>query len=360
MHKMKIFYIMNVNWNWIKQRPHFIAEELTKKYGPENVLIVHMETFNRKGLQHRNNQNLNLIGIRVIPFISRFKKLKIINDYLYTIKVKRLIKKFRPNYIYTTNINMSKYVPKKSHISVIYDCMDDNISTYEIGIPREKAMKEERELYNLSSFVLASSDSLREKLINRYGEKNIEIVRNAFAGNVLQLTENEENKKEVFSLCYFGTIAEWFNWDYIIKSINDFENIEYLLIGPLATGVTIPSHPRIHYLGTVEHDKLYETTKNIDCFIMPFILNELILSVDPVKVYEYINFNKNILMVRYPEVERFEPFVCFYNTYDEYEAEIKKLLGNSKVKYSQEQRLDFLKNNGWASRSNQIIKLIEK
>ena len=32
MKRKKILYIMHVDWNWIKQRPHFIAEELTTWY----------------------------------------------------------------------------------------------------------------------------------------------------------------------------------------------------------------------------------------------------------------------------------------------------------------------------------------
>ena len=48
--------------------------------------------------------------------------------------------------------------------------------------------------------------------------------------------------------------------------------------------------------------------------MMPFILNELIESVDPVKLYEYINFEKNIICIKYDEILRFKDFVYFYNT----------------------------------------------
>ena len=28
----KMLYCMHIGWNWIKQRPHFIAEELANEY----------------------------------------------------------------------------------------------------------------------------------------------------------------------------------------------------------------------------------------------------------------------------------------------------------------------------------------
>ena len=30
--KIKLLYLMHAPWSWIKQRPHFIAEELSKIY----------------------------------------------------------------------------------------------------------------------------------------------------------------------------------------------------------------------------------------------------------------------------------------------------------------------------------------
>ncbi len=49
------------------------------------------------------------------------------------------------------------------------------------------------------------------------------------------------------------------------------------------------------FYGPIDDDKLYKNVQNFDCLIMPFKLNKLIFSVDPVKLYEYINYNKPIV-----------------------------------------------------------------
>ena len=169
----------------------------------------------------------------------------------------------------------------------------------------------------------------------------------------LDLPAENDHSADRYTLAYFGTISTWFNFDYVLKSLEDFPQLEYLLMGP--SEVEIPQHQRIRYIGTVEHAKLPEVTKDAQCLIMPFILNEIIEAVDPVKLYEYINFNKNILCVKYPEIERFDPFVYFYTDYASYKQQLSALMQAEQVKYAASDRIAFLKENNWESR----VRLIE-
>ena len=45
---------MNVEWNWIKQRPHFIAEGLSKNH---HVEVLYRYWYNRKGLTLNRNEH---------------------------------------------------------------------------------------------------------------------------------------------------------------------------------------------------------------------------------------------------------------------------------------------------------------
>ena len=56
-------YVMNVDWNWIKQRPHFIAELLNDKF---EVHVMYQHRYRRKGLQQRINSTLDIKPIYVI------------------------------------------------------------------------------------------------------------------------------------------------------------------------------------------------------------------------------------------------------------------------------------------------------
>ena len=91
--------------------------------------------------------------------------------------------------------------------------------------------------------------------------------------------------------------------------------------------------------------------------IMPFVVNELVLSVNPVKLYEYIYSGKPIASVRYPETEKFSKYVTLYSSLQEFfhfiESEI--LLSVSKNKYEMQK---FATSNTWNFRCREIIKIL--
>ena len=188
-------------------------------------------------------------------------------------------------------------------------------------------------------------------------KQDVTVIRNAFDGKIIQKPCSIRNKKDL-KIAYFGTISSWFDFELIVKSTQDTSNISYYLYGP-TDGVIIPKSEQIIYKGTVEHDILFDEMENIDVLIMPFIINEIIEAVDPVKLYEYINCNKEIISVYYDEIGRFEPYVNFYRDYNEYKMLLERLInGYSSLKYSATMREVFLESNSWRSRVEQIERII--
>jgi len=113
------------------------------------------------------------------------------------------------------------------------------------------------------------------------------------------------------------------------------------------------------FYGVIKHENLYEYVKEFDCLIMPFKLNALVKSVDPVKLYEYINFNKPIISIYYEELDYFSSFLYFYNNVEELLNLIKKMINTGfKRKYSNAERIKFLKENSWDTRMEQIIRYL--
>ena len=84
---------------------------------------------------------------------------------------------------------------------------------------------------------------------------------------------------------------------------------------------------------------------------MPFLVNEIVSAVDPVKLYEYISFGKCIISVYYQELEHFRDFVYFYRTKKEYLELLDNLCQTGfPTKYNEEQRAEFLASNDWKER----------
>lgn len=347
---------MNVDWNWIKQRPQYIAEELMKKY---DVYVVYQYRYSRKGYQKRNLSN-NIIAMKPVPRIDRYQYLRWIN-LLYKRKfISHLINKIKPDYIYITFPEQIEWLPDKISAAMIYDCMDDHCGLAVNDNIKKRIFRDEKLLCAKSNYILVSSIALKSIIENRYSKKysdKISLVRNGYNGEILSNSITIRNNR-VFTLFYFGTVAEWFDFELINKSLDEFDQIQYVIAGPVLRNVHIPQNSRIKYIGTIEHDKLKEKTRNADCFIMPFKLSPSIRAVDPVKLYEYINFNKNIICISYEEVERFSKYAFLYSNYDEYERILKNLINDNTVKYSESERAEFLSNNSWRNRAEDIEKLI--
>jgi teichuronic acid biosynthesis glycosyltransferase TuaH len=96
--------------------------------------------------------------------------------------------------------------------------------------------------------------------------------------------------------------------------------------------------------------------KSVDCLIVPLRPSRLIESVDPIKIYEYVNYGKPIMSVYYPELERYRPYVEFYKDVDELVNTVERLMAEGfPAKYTNSQRLQFLEQNSWSSRASQIL-----
>ena len=123
--------------------------------------------------------------------------------------------------------------------------------------------------------------------------------------------------------------------------------------------MTIPVHERLLVKGSVEHSTLPDYLVKSSALIMPFKINDLILSVNPVKLYEYIAVGRPVITCQYEEINKFHDFVYSYESIYNLENIINDLInGELKVK-SLESRIKFLMNNTWNARakfiSNEIV-----
>lgn len=357
--KEKILYVSHIDWNWIKQRPQFIAEQLQKYF---DVTVVYMfQNTKRKSLQKRSHKGEKVFPLFSIPFAGRFGGLLgSLNKFFMTMQVHCHMKRVSPQYIYLTHPLQLEFLPKSYFGKIIYDCMDNHIALGNED-KKEKIALMEKQLIERADYILVSSNNLIKQLINRYGaqfEQKMSLVRNGYNGEILQIEDRGIPQENTFTLSYIGTVGSWFNFDFVIKSLEDIPNLRYKIIGPL--DVQVPQSERIEYAGTIEHDKLYSAIRETSCLVMPFMLNEIVEAVDPVKLYEYINYNMNVLCVKYDEVERFSPFVHFYTDYVSYKEQIELMMENNTLLYKNDLREKFLTENSWSARVETIKEIVHR
>lgn len=343
---MKLLYLSHVSWSWTKQRPQFLAEELSHKY---EVTYVQEGSF-----RTRSNNSSEIVRIKrlfLLPF-SRYFIIRLINEFLYKVQLYTLCKE--SDIIWFTSPQVVNWIPKRFFINkiTIYDCMDDMIELY----PSDKKMGDnEVVLYKKAKLVLASSSHLAGKLKQRYGSREIQIVNNAISTNFDNTTGalpsgyNDLFQKDKTILTYVGSISSWMDFDLLKAIHNKFPQITINLWGPLHE-VNIPENDGINLCGKVEHKYVSSILSSSDILIMPFVVNELIESVNPVKLYEYIFSGKPCLAPCYGESLQFENYVFLYKSHNECISIIEKIINGEIKQKSLTDCRDYVKNNTWKNR----------
>ena len=356
----RILYISHVQWNWIKQRPQYLAELLAQTYP---LTFFQAQVFRGRGLKPNDRKGLQ---VRVLPRIpTLFEKPSFLvahNDWIARRIIRKEIAKSSVNLIWLTSPRTFRWMPRSYDGKVIYDCMDDYDAFYN-GAKKSEFQQLEQAIVKRANLILASSTKLVGKIqrLDHTKTKPVILVRNGFNGRVFDLSDQQKKVYKIgdmFKGCYFGTIGSWFDFSVLQDSLICFPNLSYKIIGPIGDGVSVLHHPRIEYTGPVAHNSLPQFVDDCDFFIMPFRINDVVLSVDPVKMYEYINYGKDIVCVRYPEVQRFADYTEFYNGSEEYCHAISAVIRRSKRKYSDTQRFEILSKSSWSSRTEQILEAL--
>ena len=131
-----------------------------------------------------------------------------------------------------------------------------------------------------------------------------------------------------------------------------FPSFRWSSIGPRE--VSVPRHPRLNVRGPVPHERLAAVAAELDVLLVPFRRTPLVESVDPVKMYEYVAFGREVVCLRWPEVERFAPFAHLYESPAEMTDILAELArGTRRCVMSSEARTDFLRRHSWDARVRQ-------
>ena len=142
--------------------------------------------------------------------------------------------------------------------------------------------------------------------------------------------------------------------EFILKQRND---VEFHLYGKAE--IEIPNIPGIFFHGAVQHNDVFNIMNKADALIMPFKLTPLILSVNPVKLYEYIYSGKPCIAPKYGETEQFRDFVYLYDNKESLLKIINVSLSDDKI-LDVTANIEFVMNNTWKIRVNSIKDIIKK
>jgi GT2 family glycosyltransferase len=249
------------------------------------------------------------------------------------------------------------YLKEAHGAIVIFDCLDEFAGFTGVSAGIEDI---ERKLLQTCDFCITTSLKLYEKLRDK--TDRLALVRNAtefshfhdlHPGNVLKNVG-----KPIIG--YYGAIAEWF----------DAETVEYIaarrpgwhivLIGHTfgADIAGLRKYDNIHFLGERPYEELPKFLFRFDACIIPFRVNELTLSTNPVKFYEFISSGKPVVASRLPELEFYSDYLYLSDGKEEFLENVERALREDDASL-RGKRIELAKANDWAARVNDIRQCIK-
>lgn len=355
---MNVLYFSTVNWKWIKQRPHFICEYISKK----NIEVMYFSItplFKQKISKYTVNRTLEINDRFVIPYASRYKLIKEINKLF----VKRLLKK-KFDIVVLTHPEQIEYLPNNiiQNSKIIYECMD-NMPYFYSGKQTDLIEKKEYELCRLVDTIITSSKYLKERIVKEYkiDENKITIIKNAFDKSILD-NDIEKVTLKYPSIVYVGTISEWLDIDMILEYAKKHSEHYIYMVGPTENKIKtiLSNYKNIILVGAVEHKfvKTYIESGNI--MLIPFKINELIKGVDPVKIYEYLALGKTVVTSYWEELDSYNnnAKVKFYSNFEEFEELIESNIQKELI--SGIPNKEFIIENTWEDRALKYIEVLYK
>ena len=226
---------------------------------------------------------------------------------------------FRPTHVYVSHPALYDVLPRRSTVrqTLVYDCMDDAVAM----APAERRpalLERERMLLRRAHRVVVSSGVLATRLRARYGplvESKLRFVPNGIDARRGMAPQRPAQMGHVGEpvVGYAGTVGEWFDFGTVLAALGRCPAISLQVIGPRSGRE--PHHDRIQYHVPVDHEALPSMLSQCDALIMPFTVDDVVAAVNPVKLYEYLQYGVPVIVRRYEEIEQeFGMFVHFYES----------------------------------------------
>ena len=235
---------------------------------------------------------------------------------------------------------------------VIFDCLDEfsGFGNVKADIERIEEM-----LLKSSDFCITTSVRLHEKLKNKC--KNIAVVRNATEfEHFHRLPENDvlkDIKRPIIG--YYGAIAEWFDTDTVEHIATQRPEWKIVLIGhTFGSDVgRLKKYKNVHLFEEIPYAQLPKYLYWFDVCIIPFKINELTLSTNPVKFYEFISSGKPVVSSKLPELLPYAEFLYLSEGKEEFLKNIEAALKENDEDLIK-RRVELARENDWESRFHQI------
>lgn len=235
-----------------------------------------------------------------------------------------------------------------------YDAMDD-FPAFFSGLSRLAAQRRERALVHRVSSLLVSSTCLQQRWQSEHRQQRL--VPNALDPAVLPVSASRRSPGRRRVLGYVGTMAAWFDWQWVAALARARPQDEVRLIGPVFTPCPVELPGNVTLLPPVAHAQALQAMTDFDVALIPFKLDRLTDSVDPIKFYEYRALGLPVVSTAFGEMRTHgQETGCWVSASGSDAASVvEQALQHHDDEAS---RQDFIAHNSWHARFDSVADIV--
>lgn len=205
-------------------------------------------------------------------------------------------------FLVATGPNDADLIGKLAEDASIYYIIDD--FRFWPGLSPTLMAKLEESLLAKVDAVVASSDQLVALKTCRHGPTHL-LTHGVDFQHFAQMPPAARNGA-FFEICYFGLFDERSDQELLLSITAAIPTARITIIGQVVTNIArLTQEPRIRFVGPISYAQLPTQAAFAQAFILPYQLSELSVSINPIKIKEYLATGRPVVTLPLPEVQKF-------------------------------------------------------
>lgn len=271
--------------------------------------------------------------IQVHPFILPFHNISLFyafNMFLLRRSIRRTLRKgnYHDPVVFTSSPIVGPLIGTLGERSSHYLCLDD-FTLFDGAFENLGTLEQELIAKTDSCFAISEKLLTTRKTSSRHNyflPQGVDTVH--FSPSKKRIAKTMEKISKPI-IGFFGLLTTWVNIELIIGAARRYPEYQFVILGRTHVDISPLNAVRnIHYIGEVPFADLPSYARAFDVGIIPFIINDLTIACNPLKLLEYLALGIPVVSTNMPEVAKFIPHVFIADNDEEFIDSIRSAVND--------------------------------
>ncbi|MCK4720357.1 glycosyltransferase [bacterium] len=264
----------------------------------------------------------------------------------------------KPDLVWITDASMHAIADIADPKAVVVRIADDNIEFR--NIPSSLSIVEQK-LANRADALFVTSSPLLDRLKPEYRSK-IHLLRNGVNFDHFQGTFDRPSEfKDIDGpiVFYVGAIEEWFNSEWVKNLAEKRKDITIFLVGMVGTDLSnLKDLQNVKITGLRPYESLPGYMAHSNAGIIPFKRTQLVESVSPLKLFEFLASGLPVVSTSWSELEHLGSPALLANKSDEFVEMVSKVIDKDWKSDRGDKFRDYARSHSWKARYDTAMEVI--